>query len=66
MNHETNSLESGAPSAAPNTPRPAQPAREPYTTPRLSNFGRFQHLTAATSLQGTNPDEAVFDDGEII
>jgi len=63
MNHELN-LEPGTSAAGHTQPltAPLASAREPYSAPRLTSYGRFQHITGA-SLQGTS-DEAVVDSGD--
>ena len=59
MNHELNDLEPSQPNTSPS---PA--AREPYATPRLTNYGRFQHITG-TIPASVADDEAVFADGDV-
>ena len=46
MNHEQNALETVA--------APSKPAREAYETPRLTSYGRFQHITGQTPLVGNS------------
>ena len=65
MNHEHLGLEPASP-ASQSTP-PAEPAREPYATPRLTNYGRFQHITGTTTPPSPNlaDDDAIFDGGAL-
>lgn len=58
MNQEHNGLDLGTGDARPAQRSTSPATREPYATPRLTSYGRFQHVTGA-SLQGTNNEEVI-------